>query len=141
MDNPVFYTDKRGSLFYDEFTESCVLLSVNPKKHTFRGMHYQVPPFEQKKQVYCISGKVRDYGYDPIRKVLHVVDLRPGDSVIIERGWLHGFLTLRENTTIAYYLSSRFSADHSKTVRYSDVGIKLPKGATISAKDNAQTRV
>ena len=42
-------------------------ISYNPKKHTMRGMHYQVEPFAEAKLVRCVKGSIYDV----------VIDLRP----------------------------------------------------------------
>src|SRR5688572_28284572 len=42
-------------------------ISCNRKKHTLRGFHYQVPPYEEDKLLRCTRGAVYDV----------VIDLRP----------------------------------------------------------------
>ena len=39
-------------------------ISVNPKKHTLRGLHYQKEPFAQSKLVKVICGSIIDFVVD-----------------------------------------------------------------------------
>src|SRR5687767_6701485 len=56
-------------------------ISYNKKKGTFRGMHFQVPPFEEDKIVSCLQGSFMDY----------IVDLR-ADSPTFKQ-WISVELT------------------------------------------------
>jgi dTDP-4-dehydrorhamnose 3,5-epimerase len=110
-------------------------ISFNERKGTLRGMHYQVPPFEEAKLVRCTMGGI----YDAI------IDLRGGSptfgqSLAIELtarnrrmlyvppGFAHGFQTLECNTEVFYQMSQFYSAEHSRGVRWNDpaFGIKWP---------------
>ena len=88
-------------------------ISVNPKKFTLRGLHFQKSIFDQAKLVKVITGKVLDF----------VVDLRPlsayngeitffemseGDEVIVPRGFAHGFITLEENSIVQYLVDNEY---------------------------------
>lgn len=74
-----------------------------------RGLHFQVPPYDQSKLVRVIKGAVFDY----------IVDLRKGSQTygqfcgeylseenhrmfFVPRGFAHGFITLRDNTIFQY---------------------------------------
>lgn len=97
------------------------------KEGVMRGMHFQMPPFEQDKLVTCLTGKALDV----------VIDLRAGDnygtifshllkydepdSIFIPRGCAHGFLSLEGNTTIHYLTTSRHSVEHDRGILWSSV--------------------
>ena len=72
---PELLTDERGffarSFCKDEFRshglETDIVqcnISYNKKKGTLRGMHYQVPPFEETKIVSCTKGSIYDVVVD-----------------------------------------------------------------------------
>ena len=57
------FIDHRGSLdkLYNNekfFKVKQVVHLINPKKFTFRGMHWQASPYLEKKLVYCIKVKL-----------------------------------------------------------------------------------
>ena len=84
---PELLTDERGffarSFCKDEFQkhglETDIVqcnISYNKKKGTLRGMHYQVPPFEEAKIVSCTKGSIYDV----------VVDLRKDSPTYLPMG-------------------------------------------------------
>jgi dTDP-4-dehydrorhamnose 3,5-epimerase len=121
-------------------------ISVNYKKGTFRGLHFQKFPFEEEKLVRCIVGSVLDI----------VVDLRKNSSsylkhfeielssenclaLFIPKGFAHGFLTLEDNSVMLYNHSEFYNANHDSGINYKDplLNINLKnKISEISEKDN-----
>lgn len=120
--------------------------SFNEKKGTLRGMHYQNPPFLEKKIVTCMKGKIYDV----------VVDLRKDSrtylkweafelseenlySVYIPEGLAHGFITLEDNTFLFYEMSEYYVKGQERGIRYDDpkIGIEWPaiKKVIISDRD------
>ncbi len=90
-------------------------------KDVLRGMHFQLPPHDHNKLVYCIRGAVLDV----------VVDLRRGSPTYgktasielgetnrflfyIPKGFAHGFLGLHDNS-IMVYKTDHFYAPASDT--------------------------
>ena len=87
-------------------------------KNVLRGMHFQVPPDDHVKLVYCAAGSARDV----------LLDLRPGNGygvssevemnaldpclLVIPKGIAHGFLSLEDNTLMVYKTSTEY-APHS----------------------------
>ena len=109
--------------------------SYNTKKGTLRGMHYQLPPYGQSKLVSCISGAAYDVMVDlrphsPTYLSWHAVELSAGSgkSVYIPAGCAHGFVTLQDNTTIAYLIEGEYSPEAAALVRWNDpvIGIQWP---------------
>ncbi len=85
-------------------------------KGVLRGIHYSVAIQGQAKWVTCITGSIWDV----------VVDIRPksptfrkwigvelvggsGDAVLISGGLGHGFISLQDESTVAYLLTSKYS--------------------------------
>ncbi|MBE0557297.1 MAG: dTDP-4-dehydrorhamnose 3,5-epimerase [Proteobacteria bacterium] len=120
-------------------------ISVNAKKGTLRGMHYQIAPFEETKLVRCTMGAIYDV----------IVDLRPSSPTFkrqlgvtlsadnrrmlyIPEGFLHGFLTLEDNTEVFYQMSEFYAPDHARGFRWNDpaFGIEWPSDVkVISERD------
>ncbi len=126
-----------------EFVQSN--LSVNNNKYTFRGLHYQLPPFSEIKLVRCHKGRVHDI----------IVDLRKGSEtflqhysvelsgenmkmIYIPEGFAHGFLTLEEDSQMTYLHTAYYQPGFEAGLRYDDpaLNIELPeKPKVISEKD------
>ncbi len=132
------HTDKRGyfARLYckDEFNEIGfkkefvqINQSLNKHKHTFRGFHYQVPPFSETKLIRCVSGGIIDFIID-IRKDSPTflksfsVELSERNSrmLLIPDGFAHGFLTLEDNTSILYFHTEFFAPGYDNGLRFSD---------------------
>ena len=122
-------------------------ISENPQKHTLRGFHYQVKPFEENKTLACLRGSLYDV----------IVDLRPDSSTFLKHisielsgkdnlslyvpaGCSNAYLTLEDSTTILYYMSEFFHANSYRGFRYNDPNFLInwpfnPK--VISPKDQS----
>lgn len=120
-------------------------VSVNPKKGTLRGMHYQDDPYAESKLIRCIRGAVYDVALDlradsATFKEWVAVELSADNrrSVYIPAGCAHGFLTLEDDTEVAYQMSQFHMPDYARGVRWNDpaFGIVWPdKVRIISDKD------
>jgi dTDP-4-dehydrorhamnose 3,5-epimerase len=123
--------------------------SFNPRRGTLRGLHYQAPPFAEVKIVRCTRGRLFDVAVDlrpgsgTFRSWIGV-ELTPenGRALYIPRGCAHGFMTLRDDTEVAYQISAEYSPDHARGVRFDDplLGIAWPEPvAVISPRDRDQS--
>ncbi len=119
--------------------------SVNKLKGTFRGIHYQLPPYEEVKLIRCISGSVHDI----------IVDIRSGSPtflqyiaveiseenmkmVYVPAGFAHGFLTLEDNSQLIYHHTAFYQPGHEAGLRFDDpeLRIELPiEPVVITEKD------
>jgi len=122
-------------------------VSVNARKGTLRGLHYQVAPYAETKVVRCIRGSIYDV----------MVDLRPDSptvtryfatvlsadnriSLYVPAGCAHGFQTLEDDTELFYQISEFHSPEHARGVRWDDplFQISWPSDArTISERDRS----
>ena len=102
---------------------------------TIRGVHYSLSKFGQSKWVTCISGHVIDVVVDirpnsPTFKKYEFIDLRGNDGqcVFVGAGLGHGYLSLEENSTISYLLSSPYSPTEEYEINPMDpeLAIKWP---------------
>ncbi|HCC31145.1 MAG TPA: dTDP-4-dehydrorhamnose 3,5-epimerase [Marinilabiliales bacterium] len=150
---PAIHKDKRGS-FIKTFHQGTFIkkrLNVNfseeyytySKKSVLRGMHFQLPPKDLIKLVYCISGEVMDV----------VVDLRTGSPtygkyeifylnsknapmVYIPKGLAHGFYVLSNNAIMAYKVSTVYSPKHDSGILWNSINIPWPnKKPILSQRD------
>jgi dTDP-4-dehydrorhamnose 3,5-epimerase len=107
-------------------------VSVNPRKGTLRGLHYQAEPHAEAKLVRCTSGSIYDV----------VVDLRPESPsfkkwvgavlsaanrhmIYVPEGCAHGFLTLEDETEVFYQMSEFYHAASALGVRWDDSAFQI----------------
>jgi dTDP-4-dehydrorhamnose 3,5-epimerase len=83
---------------------------------TLRGIHYSISPGGQAKWITCVSGSIKDVIVDISPKSKNFgkwiavdLDCNSGKSIYIGEGLGHGFLALKENTCVAYLVSTPFS--------------------------------
>lgn len=120
-------------------------LMVTSFKGVLRGLHFQKPPFQQVKLIYCVRGSVVDVAVD-IRKdsatfgqyVFFYLDGIRRNLAYIPAGFAHGYLVLEDNTTVIYKMSSVYSPEHEDGIRWDSLGINWPiDNPTISEKDKS----
>jgi dTDP-4-dehydrorhamnose 3,5-epimerase len=119
------------------FTKDFVQMnfSFNPKRGTFRGFHLQLAPHQETKLIRCSEGKVVDIA----------IDLRPDsktflksyscelskenrDMILIPEGFAHGFITLEDNSELAYCHTAYYNPKFESGVCYNDkaLNVSLP---------------
>ena len=133
------FKDSRGflvdsfdsNLFYNNDIRFRPLKSlyVYSKKGVIRGMHFQLPMFEQAKLICVISGKILDV----------VVDLRPKSktyreyfsielssdnlrSLYVPEGLAHGYGVLEGDTIVSYLANNPYSINHESGIRWDSFG-------------------
>ena len=120
-------------------------VSLNFKKGTLRGMHYQMAPHQEAKLIRCATGAIYDVIVDLRKKPATFkqwfgVELS-GDNykmLFIPEGFAHGLVTLTDNTQILYQMSEFYAPGFDRGFRYDDqaFGIQWPvKIAELSEKD------
>jgi len=135
---PELLTDERGffarSFCKEEFQkhglETDIVqcnISYNKKKGTLRGMHYQVPPFEEAKIVSCTEGSIYDVVVDLRRDsptYCQWVATNLSDNnfkmMYIPRGCAHGFQTLEDDVMVYYQMMEFFHPECARGVRWDD---------------------
>ena len=153
---PEVIEDNRGGFFRsfckEEFMEHIgdvdftqMNHSINYKKGTFRGMHYQQKPYAEGKLIRCVKGKVVDFFLD-IRKESSTflqhgkieLSAENRSMIYICKGVAHGFLTLEDNSELIYHHTESYHKEADKGIYYNDpkLDIKLPiRIEVISEKD------
>jgi dTDP-4-dehydrorhamnose 3,5-epimerase len=118
-------------------------LSFNRHKGTLRGMHYQAPPHEEAKLVRCTMGAIYDVAIDLRREsstfAAHVGVILSAENrrmLYVPEGCAHGFLTLEDNTEVAYQMSEFYVPQASRGVRWDDpaFGIRWPGEVRVIAE-------
>lgn len=119
--------------------------SLNTRRGTLRGFHYQLAPAAEVKVIRCLKGALHDV----------IVDLRPDSDTFgrsfgadltadnrtmmyAPRGFAHGFLTLEADTEALYLASDAYAPAEERGLRYDDpwVGAAWPAEPTeVSKKD------
>lgn len=140
---PDIFTDERGSFvktFHrDFFVEQSLEVdwreaySSTSSKRVLRGLHFQLPPHDHAKLVYCISGEVMDVVLDmrvgsPAYGAHAIFQLNSTTAhmVYIPKGCAHGFYTLSEQATVMYKVSSVYAPNHDAGLLWNSVGIQWP---------------
>ncbi|HDO26482.1 MAG TPA: dTDP-4-dehydrorhamnose 3,5-epimerase [Bacteroidetes bacterium] len=120
--------------------------SLNLKKGTLRGMHFQKSPYEEAKLVRCIRGAIYDVIVDlrtgsPTFKQWFGVELTADNykMLFIPEHFAHGFITLEDNSEITYMMSQFYKPGYDAGFRWNDPAFNINwpvEVAVISEKDN-----
>lgn len=85
---------------------------------TVRGMHFQRPPYAERKLVTCLRGEVWDVAVDlrtgsPTFLRWHAETLSAANrrAMLIPEGFAHGFQTLSDGVEMLYFHSTAFSPE------------------------------
>jgi dTDP-4-dehydrorhamnose 3,5-epimerase len=153
------HTDKRGYLYKPYSSEELRSKGIDIKiaeivysyseKDVIRGMHFQMPPHEQRKIVHVLKGKIIDVlldlriNSDTYEKHLSInLNENDGKSLFIPNGIAHGFRSLEEGTMVIYLLDSPYSHLNENGIRYDsfdyDWEIKSP---LVSDRDKTLMRM
>jgi dTDP-4-dehydrorhamnose 3,5-epimerase len=138
---PQLFKDDRG-FFYESYNKNNLDKVINvdfvqdneskSNKGVIRGLHFQLPPFEQTKLVRCVSGKILDV----------VVDLRTnsktyGKSFSIElssennkqlfvpKGFAHGFQVLSEEAIVNYKVDNFYNPKSDSGIIWNDKDLSI----------------
>jgi len=98
-----------------------------------RGLHFQVPPHDHAKLVYCAAGRVLDVALDlrvgspafgrHVRAELSAAD---GNALYLPPGLAHGFYVLEAPALMVYNQTSVYAREHDAGVRWDSAGIPWP---------------
>ncbi len=122
-------------------------ISHNARAFTLRGLHYQAHPHWEPKLVQCVRGRIWDVAVDlrPESETYRRwagVELSPGLGRLfyVPRGCAHGFLTLEDDSDVAYLMGEAHAPGAGRGLRWDDpaFGIAWPAApAHISERDAA----
>ena len=112
-------------------------------RRVLRGLHFQLPPHDYAKLVYCVTGEVYDV----------LVDLRMGspmygkyqsfilndskrNTLYLPKGIAHGFCVLSESAVMVYSVSANYSEQHDAGICWDSFDIPWPeKNPILSERD------
>lgn len=133
------FPDNRG-LFVKTFHDSTLqALGIDFKlkesyfsvshKDVIRGMHFQLPPHQHSKIVFCPQGAILDVIVDlrkdaPTYGHCQVQELSADNhkAFYIPEGFAHGFRSLTNDTITYYLVSSEYNKQHDTGIRYDTIG-------------------
>ena len=155
---PRRFADDRGS-FSETYSKRTLLeagigidfvqdnQSHSKLRGTIRGLHFQTPPFAQDKLVRVLRGRIFDVAVD-IREGSptygqHVgaeLSADTGAQLLVPIGFLHGFVSLEDDTEVAYKVSNYYSRDCDRGVIWNDPDLAIDwkislREAVLSSKD------
>jgi dTDP-4-dehydrorhamnose 3,5-epimerase len=157
---PDVFEDRRGYFFesYNEerFREHGIdvrFLQDNESKSgkgVLRGLHFQVPPYQQGKLVRVIKGAVLDVAVD-LRKSSPTYGKWEGIELSERNKWMywipagfgHGFLTLEENTVFFYKCTQVYHKESEGGILWNDPDLGIKWGMNdpiVSEKDKVAMR-
>jgi dTDP-4-dehydrorhamnose 3,5-epimerase len=127
-----------------DFTPAEEFYSVS-RAGVVRGMHFQLPPHDHAKLVYCSAGRVLDVVID-LRKTSptfgqHFATELSSETraqLFIPSGFAHGFLALENDSTMTYLTSTVHAADADAGIHWRSFGFAWPvSNPIVSDRDEA----
>lgn len=154
---PLIRSDERGTFVKTFHAPSYLSLGLSTdfveeyysisNKNVIRGMHFQLPPYDHIKLVYCTSGIVMDAVID-LRKgsptfkqyTLFELSAKKANMIYIPKGLAHGFCVLSEQATMIYKVSTIYSPNSDSGIRWDSVDINWPTSAPIISQRDQNFR-
>ena len=140
---PKFFADSRGwfveSWTRKRYAEYGIMSDFCQDNHslsrqagTIRGLHFQRAPFVQAKLVRCVKGRIFDVAVD-IRKTSPTfgrwigaeLTAMGGEQLFIPAGFAHGFLTLEDDTEVAYKVDAYYAPEADGGIAWNDSFIAI----------------
>lgn len=120
-------------------------LSFTANKNVIRGLHFQYDPYAQDKLVRVLTGEILDV-YVDIRKNSKnfgkhnkkKLSYKNNKWILIPKGFAHGFITLKESTTVLYKVTEFYKPDYENGISWNDKNINIDWGTNspeLSDKD------
>ncbi len=147
---PKVFGDQRGYFFesfnqkqFEENVGDVNFVQDNESRSSYgvlRGLHFQLPPYNQAKLVRCIEGEVLDVAVD-IRKDSptfgqHVVVKLSDDNkrqLFVPRGFAHGFVVLSKSAIFSYKVDNWYAPEHDSGIAWNDPQLNIDWQIDLSA--------
>ena len=138
---PQLFKDDRG-FFYESYNKNNLDKVINvvfvqdneskSNKGVVRGLHFQLPPFEQTKLVRCVSGKILDVAVDlrtnskTYGKYFSVeLSSENNKQLFIPKGFDHGFQVLSETAIVNYKVDSFYNPKSESGIIWNDRDLSI----------------
>jgi len=152
---PKKFDDNRGSfvktfhqdIFKDlgletDFAEEYYSISY---QNVIRGLHFQLPPHEHTKIVYCVQGSVEDIVVDlrvnsPTYGKFEMFDLsaETANLIYIPIGLAHGFYVTSSTAIMVYKVSTVYAPDCDRGILWNSVDIPWMSDTPIISKRDSE---
>lgn len=114
------------------------------KKGVVRGLHFQTPPHDHDKFVYCTDGSVVDVVLD-LRKDSSTfgkwadfhLDASKANGVYIPKGMAHGFCVTSDSATLVYKVSTVYAPKNDEGLLWNSIGYEWPIASPIISSRDA----
>lgn len=124
-------------------TDWCEEYFTVSEKDVVRGMHFQTPPADHAKVVFCLIGSVIDVVVDlrrgsPAfgRAVSFELSAENSQGIYIPTGCAHGFVSMSAESGMYYKVTSVHSPDHDAGIAWNSIDFGWPvKDPIISERD------
>lgn len=100
------------------------------RKGVIRGLHFQTPPYEHEKIVYCCNGSVMDVIVDlrvgsPTYGEYELIEINAerANAVYIPKGMAHGFQVLSDCAIMMYKVTSLYESNADSGVKWNSLDI------------------
>ncbi len=109
------------------FTAAEEYYSVSAR-NVVRGMHFQLPPHDHAKMVYCAVGSVHDVlldlrrgaGYGAVADL--ILDAASPSALLIPPGVAHGFRSLEDGSLMVYKTTTEYAPTADTGIRWDSFG-------------------
>lgn len=142
---PDVFQDERGYFFESYNRDKFLAMGLDltfvqdneskSGKGVLRGLHFQVPPFEQGKLVRVMHGSVFDVAVDLRKNSMTYgqwagVELSAKNKRMywIPPGFAHGFLTLETDTVFFYKCTASYNKESEKSIAWNDKNLNIKWG-------------
>ena len=138
---PQLFKDDRG-FFYESYNKNNLDKVINvvfvqdneskSNKGVVRGLHFQLPPFEQAKLVRCVSGKIFDVAVD-LRKNSKTygksfsIELSSENNkqLFVPKGFAHGFQVLSKTAIVNYKVDNFYNPEFDSGIIWNDKDLSI----------------
>ena len=132
--------DKHGLI--TDFAEEYYSCS---KKGVLRGFHFQLPPYEHVKIVYCVSGTIMDAIID-LRKgsptyrryAISELSKKQANALYLGKGIAHAFYVMSDSAIVMYKVTTVYAPEHDTGILWNSAGVPWPDDIPIlSGRDKS----
>ena len=138
---PLLFKDDRG-FFCESYNKKnldkiikIVFVQDNESKSNkgvVRGLHFQLPPFDQAKLVRCVSGKILDVAVDlrtnskTYGKPFSIeLSSENNKQLFVPKGFAHGFQVLSQTAVISYKVDNYYNPKSDSGIIWNDKDLSI----------------